>query len=107
MDYGVYAIFSRLTGRILKLNCLLYDTRSTVIMERNACIMNYCCFAVLILELIRNNNLRNKTLKITDFGLAREISQTPKMSHTVGTSAWMAPEVVTASRFTKPSDVWR
>jgi len=63
--------------------------------------------AVLILEPIRNNNLYNKTLKITDFGLAREISHTPKFSHTVGTSAWMAPEVVTGSRFTKSSDVWR
>jgi len=63
--------------------------------------------AVLILEPIRGNNLSNKTLKITDFGLAREISHTPKMSHTAGTCAWMAPEVVTGSRFTKSSDVWR
>jgi len=66
-----------------------------------------CCCAVLILEPIRDNILYNKTLKITDFGLAREISHTPKISHTAGTSAWMAPEVVTGSRFTKASDVWR
>lgn len=77
------------------------DGRPTVI-HRNI----WCC-AVLILEPIRNNNLYNKTLKITDFGLAREISHTPKMSHTAGTSAWMAPEVVISSNFTKSSDVWR
>jgi len=64
-------------------------------------------YVVLILEPIRSNNLYDKTLKITDFGLAREISHTPKMSHTAGTSAWMAPEVVACSRFTKSSDVWR
>lgn len=46
------------------------------------------------------------TLKITDFGLAREWHKTTKMS-TAGTYAWMAPEVIKSSTFSKGSDVWR
>ncbi|MGH0181100.1 UNVERIFIED_CONTAM: hypothetical protein FKN15_005964 [Acipenser sinensis] len=37
--------------------------------------------------------MEGKTLKITDFGLAREWHKTTKMS-TAGTYAWMAPEVI-------------
>ncbi|TNN25881.1 Mitogen-activated protein kinase kinase kinase 11 [Liparis tanakae] len=43
------------------------------------------------------------TLKITDFGLAREWHKTTKMS-TAGTYAWMAPEVIKSSTFSKGSD---
>lgn len=43
---------------------------------------------------------------ITDFGLAREWHQTTKMS-AAGTYAWMAPEVIKLSLFSKSSDVWR
>jgi len=63
-------------------------------------------FLVLILEEFTNNDLKNKTLKITDFGLAREIHSTTCMS-TAGTYAWMAPEVIKNSTFSKASDVWR
>uniref|UniRef100_A0A7N8X8D1 mitogen-activated protein kinase kinase kinase n=1 Tax=Mastacembelus armatus TaxID=205130 RepID=A0A7N8X8D1_9TELE len=45
------------------------------------------------------------TLKITDFGLAREWHRTTKMS-AAGTYAWMAPEVIRSSTFSKGSDVW-
>lgn len=45
-------------------------------------------------------------MKITDFGLAREWHKTTKMS-TAGTYAWMAPEVIKSSTFSKGSDVWR
>jgi serine/threonine protein kinase len=45
-------------------------------------------------------------LKITDFGLAREVSKTTRMS-AAGTYAWMAPEVIKTSTFSKSSDVWR
>ena len=51
-------------------------------------------------------DLSNKTLKITDFGLAREWHRTTKMS-AAGTYAWMAPEVIRSSTFSKGSDVWR
>ncbi|KAG2469206.1 mitogen-activated protein kinase kinase kinase 10 [Polypterus senegalus] len=60
---------------------------------------------ILILEKIENDDLCNKTLKITDFGLAREWHRTTKMS-AAGTYAWMAPEVIKLSLFSKSSDVW-
>ena len=61
---------------------------------------------VLILEPIENAYIYNKTLKITDFGLAREVSHTTRMS-VAGTYAWMAPEVLKSHMFSKASDVWR
>uniref|UniRef100_A0A8D0HMD4 mitogen-activated protein kinase kinase kinase n=1 Tax=Sphenodon punctatus TaxID=8508 RepID=A0A8D0HMD4_SPHPU len=51
------------------------------------------------------NSLVGHTLKITDFGLAREWHKTTKMS-AAGTYAWMAPEVIKLSLFSKSSDVW-
>ncbi|XP_018804193.1 PREDICTED: mitogen-activated protein kinase kinase kinase isoform X1 [Bactrocera latifrons] len=60
---------------------------------------------VLILEEIFAGNLHNKTLKITDFGLARELYNTTRIS-TAGTYAWMPPEVIKSSTYSKSSDVW-
>ncbi|MCI4379426.1 hypothetical protein PGIGA_G00228180 [Pangasianodon gigas] len=60
---------------------------------------------ILILEPIERDDLSGKTLKITDFGLAREWHRTTKMS-AAGTYAWMAPEVIKLSLFSKSSDVW-
>lgn len=60
---------------------------------------------ILILEPVTWDDLSGKTLKITDFGLAREWHQTTKMS-AAGTYAWMAPEVIKLSLFSKSSDVW-
>ncbi|XP_067874998.1 mitogen-activated protein kinase kinase kinase 10 [Heterodontus francisci] len=60
---------------------------------------------ILILEKAEGDDLANKTLKITDFGLAREWHRTTKMS-AAGTYAWMAPEVIKLSLFSKSSDVW-
>lgn len=60
---------------------------------------------ILLKEKIENDNLKNKTLKITDFGLAREVSKTTRMS-AAGTYAWMAPEVIKTSTYSKNSDVW-
>ena len=60
---------------------------------------------VLIAEPIENDDLQFKTLKITDFGLAREAYKTTRMS-AAGTYAWMAPEVIKSSTFSKASDVW-
>ena len=70
------------------------------------CYTLYMCFSVLLREPIENDDLRHKTLKITDFGLAREVSHTTHMS-AAGTYAWMAPEVIKNTRFSKSSDVWR
>ncbi|XP_043917845.1 mitogen-activated protein kinase kinase kinase 10-like [Protopterus annectens] len=60
---------------------------------------------ILLFEKIEYEDMENKTLKITDFGLAREWYKTTKMS-TAGTYAWMAPEVIKSSMFSKGSDVW-
>ncbi|XP_036309262.2 mitogen-activated protein kinase kinase kinase 21 [Pipistrellus kuhlii] len=60
---------------------------------------------VLLLEKIEHDDMCNKTLKITDFGLAREWHRTTEMS-AAGTYAWMAPEVIKSSLFSKGSDVW-
>nr|XP_023683155.1 mitogen-activated protein kinase kinase kinase 11-like [Paramormyrops kingsleyae] len=60
---------------------------------------------ILLAEPIENECVESKTLKITDFGLAREWHKTTKMS-TAGTYAWMAPEVIKTSTFSKGSDVW-
>uniref|UniRef100_A0A3Q3G0H9 Mitogen-activated protein kinase kinase kinase n=1 Tax=Labrus bergylta TaxID=56723 RepID=A0A3Q3G0H9_9LABR len=60
---------------------------------------------ILILERVEMEDLSHKTLKITDFGLAREWHRTTKMS-AAGTYAWMAPEVIRSSTFSKGSDIW-
>nr|XP_006122106.1 mitogen-activated protein kinase kinase kinase 21 isoform X2 [Pelodiscus sinensis] len=60
---------------------------------------------ILLLQKIERDDIGNKTLKITDFGLAREWHRTTKMS-AAGTYAWMAPEVIKSSVFSKGSDVW-
>lgn len=63
-------------------------------------------FPVLLAECVDDGDVVGKTLKITDFGLAREWHKTTKMS-TAGTYAWMAPEVIKSSTFSRGSDVWR
>ncbi|XP_034408283.1 mitogen-activated protein kinase kinase kinase 21 [Cyclopterus lumpus] len=60
---------------------------------------------ILLFETIENDDIGRKTLKITDFGLAREWHKTTKMS-AAGTYSWMAPEVIKSSLFSKGSDVW-
>lgn len=50
-------------------------------------------FSVLLSEaILPDDMLEDKTLKITDFGLAREVYKTTRMS-AAGTYAWMPPEV--------------
>ncbi|XP_068922449.1 mitogen-activated protein kinase kinase kinase 11 isoform X2 [Petaurus breviceps papuanus] len=60
---------------------------------------------ILLLQPVEGDDVEHKTLKITDFGLAREWHKTTQMS-AAGTYAWMAPEVIKASTFSKGSDVW-
>ncbi|KAI8431920.1 hypothetical protein MSG28_004466 [Choristoneura fumiferana] len=58
---------------------------------------------VLLSEaILPDDTLEDKTLKITDFGLAREVYKTTRMS-AAGTYAWMPPE---NSIFSHASDVW-
>lgn len=65
----------------------------------------YFIFSVLLLKKVEDGDFEN-VLKITDFGLAREIVTTTRMS-AAGTYAWMAPEVIRTNTFSKASDVWR
>uniref|UniRef100_A0AAG5CZQ2 mitogen-activated protein kinase kinase kinase n=1 Tax=Anopheles atroparvus TaxID=41427 RepID=A0AAG5CZQ2_ANOAO len=60
---------------------------------------------ILISESVQHGHLHNKTLKITDFGLAREAYRTTRMS-AAGTFAWMPPEVIKSGTYSKASDVW-
>ncbi|ODM97111.1 Mitogen-activated protein kinase kinase kinase 10 [Orchesella cincta] len=61
---------------------------------------------ILILEATEpGDDFMNKTLKITDFGLAREVYNTTNMSQG-GTYAWMAPEAIKGCQFSTASDVW-
>ncbi|XP_038120224.1 mitogen-activated protein kinase kinase kinase 11 isoform X2 [Culex quinquefasciatus] len=60
---------------------------------------------VLISEPVSSDDLKNKVLKITDFGLAREAYKTERMS-AAGTYAWMPPEVIRDATYSKASDVW-
>jgi len=60
----------------------------------------------LINEPIEDDNWGGRILKITDLGLARELNKTTRMSQ-AGTYAWMSPEVIKFSSFSKASDVWR
>lgn len=46
------------------------------------------------------------TLKITDFGLARQSSETIVVTNAAGTFEWMAPEVFRDHRVCRESDVW-
>lgn len=60
---------------------------------------------ILLDQKVEHSNMYNIQLKITDFGLAREMYKTTRMS-AAGTYAWMAPEVIKSSLFSKSSDVW-
>ena len=62
--------------------------------------------AVLLANTVNPDSLYGNTVKITDFGLAREIVDTTNMSG-AGTYPWMAPEVIRSHEFSKKSDVWR
>ncbi|KAG9342141.1 hypothetical protein JZ751_017141 [Albula glossodonta] len=90
---------SRLSARAAETFCRPPPGRYSRSLFRDAGI------CVLILEHAEREDLCGRTLKITDFGLAREWHRTTKMS-AAGTYAWMAPEVIKLSLFSKSSDVW-
>lgn len=87
-----------------------FQTRTRQIIIKNIDFVLFChtfCFdvsfisiSVLISEAIDGDNLQNKTLKITDFGLAREVYKTTRMS-AAGTYAWMPPETIKCSTYSK------
>lgn len=57
-------------------------------------------------DLKSSNILVNgNVLKITDFGLSKEMDKTAQMS-TVGTYAWMAPEIIKHEKCSEKVDIW-
>lgn len=69
--------------------------------------MNNSFLAVLISESLSDGRLENKTLKISDFGLARQALNTIHSVEFAGTFEWMAPEVFKSKEISTKSDVWR
>ncbi len=59
-----------------------------------------------IFDVHNDNDLLDKTLKITDFGLAKKQLQSSNTS-AAGTFAWMSPECIRHSEYSPKSDVWR
>lgn len=92
----VYLQYSAIVFNVGKVIEILYSCLLTVLL----------LIPVLLSEELASHGLQFKTLKITDFGLAREVDQTTQLSQ-AGTYAWMAPEVIKSSTFSKGSDVWR
>lgn len=84
-------------------------SNSTIDGEKQSIHLVFVCL-VLVLEAIDDiyddHDLLKKTLKITDFGLAKKQLQSSSMS-TAGTFAWMSPECIRNSEFSTKSDVWR
>ncbi|CAF4857617.1 unnamed protein product [Pieris macdunnoughi] len=74
-------------------------------MNLNVMLLLYPHKVLLSETILTDDMLENKTLKITDFGLAREVYKTTRMS-AAGTYAWMPPEVIKNSTFSHASDVW-
>lgn len=64
------------------------------------CLFIFFILSVLISEPIDDNNLGDIILKITDFGLARELYNTTRMS-AAGTYAWMPPETIKNGTYSK------
>uniref|UniRef100_A0A6P6Y7T0 Mitogen-activated protein kinase kinase kinase 21-like n=1 Tax=Dermatophagoides pteronyssinus TaxID=6956 RepID=A0A6P6Y7T0_DERPT len=61
---------------------------------------------ILLDQPIGKGRWLEKQLKLTDLGLARELTDSTSMMTPCGTYAWMAPESITHSKFSKASDVW-
>ncbi|KAH9414849.1 hypothetical protein DERP_012439 [Dermatophagoides pteronyssinus] len=61
---------------------------------------------ILLDQPIGEGRWLEKQLKLTDLGLARELTDSTSMMTPCGTYAWMAPESITHSKFSKASDVW-
>uniref|UniRef100_G1NH92 mitogen-activated protein kinase kinase kinase n=1 Tax=Meleagris gallopavo TaxID=9103 RepID=G1NH92_MELGA len=102
-------LFSRSFIKILNVcfssYCCCYFNYFRILFQSESHFHNLSSVGFLLLEKMEHDDICNKTLKITDFGLAREWHRTTKMS-AAGTYAWMAPEVIKSSLFSKGSDIW-
>ncbi|RNA01838.1 mitogen-activated kinase kinase kinase MLK4-like isoform X2 [Brachionus plicatilis] len=53
-----------------------------------------------------HHKLKDIVLKLTDFGLARQLEKTTNEMSQAGTYSHMPPEVIKSSKYSKASDVW-
>ena len=53
-----------------------------------------------------NDNSSIATCKVTDFGFAKTFDQDTKMSLTLGTAPYMAPELLQKSKYDEKVDIW-
>ena len=53
-----------------------------------------------------NDNSSIATCKVTDFGFAKTFDQDTKMSLTLGTAPYMAPELLKKSKYDEKVDIW-
>ncbi|UXI16815.1 ataxin-10-like [Sarcoptes scabiei] len=80
----------------------LHSLRPKPIIHRDLKSLN-----ILLNRPITDDDWSYKQIKLTDLGLAREFSGSAQSMMTqCGTYAWMAPESITESKFSKASDVW-
>lgn len=61
---------------------------------------------ILLSEDASEHRLGDIILKLTDFGLARELEKTTHEMSAAGTYSHMPPEVIKSSTYSKASDVW-
>lgn len=63
------------------------------------CVSSVCvCFSVLVTH--------NDTVKISDFGTSKELSDKSTKMSFAGTVAWMAPEVIRNEPVSEKVDIW-
>lgn len=62
-------------------------------------VLSVCvCFSVLVTH--------NDTVKISDFGTSKELSDKSTKMSFAGTVAWMAPEVIRNEPVSEKVDIW-
>ena len=97
----------------------LIDYRNLCLTEKQAAIiihdlllalqMLHTKYKVLHRDIKAANILLNSdgTIRVTDFGISREFSKnTDNTVSSIGTSYWMAPEVITGTPYSFPADIW-
>lgn len=89
MNYLHYVAPLSLIHRDLKSSNGAYRLRNQLNRARLTTCMQIFNTAVLLNRPIVKDNWAGKVMKITDFGLAREIYKTTRMSSQAGTYAWM------------------
>jgi serine/threonine protein kinase len=98
----------------------LEDIVATGGCQRESVLANICCQVLKGLQFLHDNRIVHRDLKpsnmlinhsgdvkITDFGIVREMDSTVDLAHTfVGTQSYMSPERIAGESYSYQSDVW-